>query len=220
MLIRLRDLSKHYGDGAARRAALDRISLEVAEGELVAVLGPSGSGKSTLLGVVGGLDRAYTGSAEVFGHDLAKLDDAALSRLRGERIGFVFQAFHLLMHLSVIDNVLAPALFAGGAEVHRARAMELLARLGLEGRERDTPASLSGGQRQRVAIARALLRKPALLLCDEPTGNLDVETGARTIELFRELHAEGGLTIVTVTHEERLARIATRTQELRDGRLA
>jgi ABC-type lipoprotein export system ATPase subunit len=219
VLIRLRDLTKLYGDGPARRAALDKLSLDVAEGELVAVLGPSGSGKSTLLGIVGALDRAYDGTAQVFGHDLAKLDDAALSRLRGERIGFVFQAFHLLTHLSVLDNVLAPALFAGGADTLRSRALELLARLGLEGREGDTPASLSGGQRQRVAIARALLRKPALLLCDEPTGNLDVETGARTIELFRELHAEGGLTVVAVTHEERLARIATRTLQLRDGKL-
>jgi ABC-type lipoprotein export system ATPase subunit len=218
-VIRLDALSKHYGDGPARRAALDRVTFTVEAGELVAVLGPSGSGKSTLLGVVGGLDRAYEGTAVVFDKDFRKLSDAELSRLRGERIGFVFQAFHLLAHLSVLENVLAPALFAAAREDLRARAKELLARLGLAGREADTPASLSGGQRQRVAIARALLRKPALLLCDEPTGNLDVETGARTIDLFRELHAEGGLTVVAVTHEERLAGVATRTVELRDGRL-
>jgi putative ABC transport system ATP-binding protein len=217
--IRVDALTKHYGDGPARRAALDRVTLDVEEGELLAVLGPSGSGKSTLLGVVGGLDRDYEGRAEVFGKDLRKLDDAELSRLRGERIGFVFQAFHLLGHLSVLDNVLAPALFDHASGDHRPRAMELLDRLGLQGREGDTPSRLSGGQRQRVAIARALLRKPSLLLCDEPTGNLDVETGERTIDLFRELHAEGGLTVVAVTHEERLAAVATRTVLLRDGKI-
>jgi putative ABC transport system ATP-binding protein len=219
-LIKLTALTKHYGDGPARRAALDRITLAVEPGEMVAVVGPSGSGKSTLLGIVGGLDRAFDGGAEIFGKDLRKLSDRDLSRLRGERIGFVFQAFHLLMHLSVLDNVLAPALFTPGHADLQPRAMELLERLGLKGREHDTPAQLSGGQRQRVAIARALLRKPELLLCDEPTGNLDVETGARTIDLFRELFAEGGLTVVAVTHEERLAQVATRTVHIRDGRLA
>lgn len=219
-LIRVDALTKHYGDGPARRAALDCVTLDVEAGELLAVLGPSGSGKSTLLGVVGGLDRDYEGKAEVFGKDLRKLDDAALSLLRGERIGFVFQAFHLLPHISVLDNVLAPALFDREGGDLRPRAMDLLDRLGLKGREADTPARLSGGQRQRVAIARALLRKPSLLLCDEPTGNLDVETGARTIDLFRELHAEGGLTVVAVTHEERLAAVATRTVLLRDGKIA
>jgi putative ABC transport system ATP-binding protein len=218
-LIRLEGLTKRYGDGPARRAALDGISLTVEPGELLAVLGPSGSGKSTLLGVAGGLDRDYEGTARVFGEDLQRLSDGALSRLRGARIGFVFQAFHLLVHLSVLDNVLAPALFQPDAKDLRPRALELLEHLGLGGREADTPAQLSGGQRQRVAIARALLRRPELLLCDEPTGNLDVETGARTIELFRSLHAQGGLTIVAVTHEERLARVATRTVQLRDGRL-
>ena len=217
--LRAEGLSKHHGDGPARRAALDGVSLTIEPGELVAVLGPSGSGKSTLLGIVGALDRDYTGTVEVFDKDLRKLDDSALSRLRGERIGFVFQAFHLLMHLSVLDNVLAPALFDRGGADLRPRALALLDRLGLAGREHDTPACLSGGQRQRVAIARALLRKPSLLLCDEPTGNLDVETGARTIELFRELFAEGGLTIVAVTHEERLAQVATRTLLLRDGKI-
>jgi len=219
-LIKLTGLTKRYGDGPAQRAALDRVTLAVEPGELVAVVGPSGSGKSTLLGVVGGLDRDFEGSAEVFGEDLRKLSDREISRLRGERIGFVFQAFHLLMHLSVLDNVLAPALFTPGHADLRPRAHELLERLGLKGREQDTPAQLSGGQRQRVAIARALLRKPALLLCDEPTGNLDVETGAQTIELFREIFAEGGLTVVAVTHEERLAQMATRTVHIRDGRLS
>jgi putative ABC transport system ATP-binding protein len=219
-VIRLDGLTKHYGDGPARRAALDGVALSVEEGELCAVLGPSGSGKSTLLGIAGGLDRDYQGRAEVFGQDLRALSDHALSRLRGERIGFVFQAFHLLPHLTVLDNVCAPALFAADGSGLRARALSLLDRLGLEGRALDTPASLSGGQRQRVAIARALLRRPSLLLCDEPTGNLDVETGARTLALLLELHRQGGLTVVAVTHEERLAAMATRTLHLRDGKLA
>lgn len=219
-VVRTENLTKHYGDGPARRAALDSLGITIEEGELVAVLGPSGSGKSTLLGVLGGLDRAYQGRVEVMGQDLQKLGDRELSRLRGERIGFVFQAFHLLPHLTVLDNVLAPALFAADAGDLRARALSLLDRLGLEGRAGDTPAHLSGGQRQRVAIARALLRRPALLLCDEPTGNLDAETGARAIELFRDLHREGGLTVVAVTHEERLAVVATRTLQIRDGKIA
>jgi putative ABC transport system ATP-binding protein len=219
-LIAIEGLSKHYGDGPARRAVLSSVTLSVDPGEFVAVLGPSGSGKSTLLGIVGGLDRDHEGRVTVFGEDLRSLSDRALSRLRGERIGFVFQAFHLLPHLSVIDNVLAPALFAGDAASLHPRALDILDRLGLADRAADVPARLSGGQRQRVAIARALLRKPSLLLCDEPTGNLDAETGARTIDLFRDLHAAGGLTVVAVTHEERLARAATRTLSLREGRLA
>jgi putative ABC transport system ATP-binding protein len=213
-------LTKHYGEGAARRAALSGVTLTVDEGELLAVLGPSGSGKSTLLGVLGGLDRAYEGRVEVFGQDLGQLGDRALSRFRGESIGFVFQAFHLLADLTVLDNVLAPALFSPGGNDLRARALSLLDRLGIADRAADTPAQLSGGQRQRVAIARALLCRPRLLLCDEPTGNLDTETGARTISLFQELHREGGLTVIAVTHEERLAVAATRVVQIRDGTIA
>ncbi len=217
ILVRTQNLRKIYGEGPGQRAALAGVSIQVDEGELVAVLGPSGSGKSTLLGIVGGLDRAFEGTVEVFGQDLRTLDDRALSRLRGDHIGFVFQAFHLLPHLSVLDNVLAPALFAEGGPSQRDRALEVLGRLGMADRAADTPARLSGGQRQRVAIARALLRKPKLLLCDEPTGNLDAETGASTIELLRELHREQGLTVIAVTHEERLAKAATRTLALCDG---
>jgi putative ABC transport system ATP-binding protein len=172
-----------------------------------------------LLGIVGGLDRGYEGKVELFGKDLAGLSDGELARLRGGRVGFVFQAFHLLPHLTVLDNVLAPALFDPAGTDRTERALAVLERLGLKERVRDTPRELSGGQRQRVAIARALLLQPALVLCDEPTGNLDAETGAQTIELFQELHAEGGLTIVAVTHEERLARIATRTLSLSEGRV-
>ncbi len=219
--IRTRSLSRvHDGVRDARRA-LAEVELVVEEGEFVCVLGPSGSGKSTLLAVIGGLDRGYEGKVELFGEDIGRMSDAALARLRGQQIGFVFQHFHLLHHLTVIENVTTPALFdpRGDEASCRARAKELLDRLGLGDRAADTPAELSGGQRQRVAIARALLRKPRLLLCDEPTGNLDTETGARTIALFEELHREEKLTIVAVTHEERLARASTRIVRLRDGRV-
>ena len=218
-MIRATGLRKLYGDENARRAALDGVDFSVEPGDFVAVLGPSGSGKSTLLAVLGGLDRDYEGRLELFGHELRGLGDAALARLRGARIGFIFQAFHLLGHLSVIDNVLAPALFAESGEDLRPRALALLDRVGLADRRDDTPSELSGGQRLRVSIARALLRKPDLVLCDEPTGNLDAETGERIIDLFRELHREEKLTLVAVTHEERLARAATRTVRLRDGKI-
>lgn len=220
-LVRAEDLRKSYGDAKAARAALDGVTLSVQKGEFLAILGPSGSGKSTLLGILGGLDRDFQGKVELFGKDLAKVDDKTLARLRNRSIGFIFQAFHLLGHLRVIDNVLAPALFDRDAAPadREARALAVLDRLGLKDRAFDRPAELSGGQRQRVAIARALLQKPELLLCDEPTGNLDRETGAQTIELFRELHKQDGITLITVTHEERLARSATRTLHIRDGRI-
>jgi len=219
-VIRTQGLRRTYGTGRGVRAALDGVDLSVAAGELLCVLGQSGSGKSTLLGIVGGLDRGYTGRVDLFGQDISMLGDGELARLRGRRIGFVFQAFHLLPHLTVLDNVLAPALFEKDAIDRSPRALDVLDRLGLRDRAHDTPVELSGGQRQRVAIARALLLEPELILCDEPTGNLDAETGAQTIELFRDLHRDGNLTIVAVTHEERLARIATRTVSLADGRLA
>ncbi|MCK6588878.1 MAG: ABC transporter ATP-binding protein [Polyangiaceae bacterium] len=220
-LVRVEDLRKSYGDAKASRAALDGVSLSVPKGELLAIVGPSGSGKSTLLGILGGLDRTYQGKVELFGKDIAGLRDKDLAALRNRSIGFIFQAFHLLGHLRVIDNVLAPALFDREASLseQEPRALAVLDRLGLKDRAFDKPAELSGGQRQRVAIARALLHKPELLLCDEPTGNLDAETGAQTIELFRELNANDGITVIAVTHEERLAGAATRTLHIRGGRI-
>lgn len=218
LVVEVRDLRKVYGDGSSTRAALDGVSLTVEKGELVVILGHSGSGKSTLLGIAGGLDRTYEGSVSLFGHDVAALSDKALARLRGKKIGFVFQAFHLLNHLTVLDNVLAPALFDDGPRRRDERALAVLDHLGMKDRAHDLPTQLSGGQRQRVAIARALLQEPELLLCDEPTGNLDAETGERTIALFRDLHREG-LTMLAVTHEERLANIATRVIRLKDGKV-
>jgi putative ABC transport system ATP-binding protein len=219
--IEARDLKRVHDGLRGARPALAGVSLDVTEGEFLCVLGPSGSGKSTLLAILGGLDRGYEGKVALWGEDLRAMSDGALSRLRGERIGFVFQHFHLLMHLTALENVLTPALFGPdfGAPATRARAMELLSRLGIGDRAEDTPAELSGGQRQRVAIARALLRRPKLLFCDEPTGNLDEETGAQTIALFQEIHREEGLTVVAVTHELRLAAAATRIVRLSDGRI-
>ena len=218
VVVAVSGLRKVYGDDGGGRAALDGVSLAVEKGELLVILGHSGSGKSTLLGIAGGLDRAYQGTVTLFGQDIATLSDRALARLRGQKLGFVFQAFHLLGHLSVLDNVLAPTLFDDGKMDRSARALEVLDHLGIKDRARDYPAQLSGGQRQRVAIARALLQSPEVLLCDEPTGNLDAETGERTIALFRDLHKDG-LTVIAVTHEERLASAATRVIRLKDGRI-
>ncbi len=212
-------LTKRFSDGAATRTPLSDVALHVDEGELVAVLGESGSGKSTLLGILGGLDRAFDGKVELFGKDLRSLGDRALARLRGEKVGFIFQAFHLFYHLSVVENVLCPALFGRRDKKLATRAMELLDRLGLADRASDSPVRLSGGQRQRVAIARALLYSPPLLLCDEPTGNLDKATAASLLELFEELNTEDGITIVAVTHSDQLADVASRTLRLEGGRL-
>ena len=219
-LIVARGLSRSYGSGTALRRAVDSVELEIRRGEVVLVFGPSGCGKSTLLGLLGGLDRAYTGELSVFGRDLAKLGDRELSELRGRRIGFVFQAFHLLPQLSVLDNVTAPALFDTRTTLDRARrGREVLERVGLADREQALPGELSGGQRQRVAIARALLNQPELLLCDEPTGNLDRETGEQIIDLFATIHDSLETTLVVVTHEERLFRLGGRTVEMVDGKL-
>lgn len=214
-------VTRVHDAGKGTRHALSDVDFAAKGGEFVAVLGPSGSGKSTLLSIIGGLDRAYKGKVLLWGEDIGTMSDTRLARLRGERIGFVFQHFHLLPHLSVLENVTTPALFDPNAreDADVQRAKELLDRLGLADRTTDTPAELSGGQRQRVAIARALLRRPKLLLCDEPTGNLDADTGAQTIALFEELHRQDGLTIVAVTHEERLARVASRVVHLRNGRI-
>jgi putative ABC transport system ATP-binding protein len=221
-IARARQLARVYGTGEAARRAVDGVSVELRNGEVVLVVGPSGCGKSTLLALLGGLDRAYTGELELFGQNVAAMRDRQLSELRGRRIGFVFQAFHLLPHVNVLDNVTAPSLFddqatpAGIAE----RGCEVLEQVGLVDRAASLPGELSGGQRQRVALARALLRRPELLLCDEPTGNLDSATGEQIIDLFGSLRDSLGVSLLIATHEERLARIATRTLHMLDGRLS
>jgi putative ABC transport system ATP-binding protein len=217
---RLAGVRRIYGDGSAQRAALDGVSFEIAEPSFVAVIGSSGSGKSTLLSVMGALDRGYEGTVEVLGNDLRGLDERQLGRLRNEGLGFVFQSFHLLPHLTVLENVASPALFASDASGVDQAARRALARVGLADRADDRPQHLSGGQRQRVALARALVRSPRVLLCDEPTGNLDSRTGAEVIDLLMALHREEKKTIVVVTHEERLASLAARRIELTDGKVS
>jgi putative ABC transport system ATP-binding protein len=224
-LILARDVCRVYGEGAATHAAVDRVSFDVQRHDISLIFGPSGSGKSTLLSIVGGLDRDYTGSVELFGSELRELTDKDVSRLRAEHVGFVFQSFQLLSHLSVLGNVTTPALFAVDSDASRdergirARGLEVLERVGLADRATARPGELSGGQRQRVAIARALFNEPELLLCDEPTGNLDQETGEQVIDLFQELHESSQVTFVIVTHEERLLRIGSRRMDMIDGRL-
>lgn len=215
------DVHKRFGLQGVEGEVLRGAGLTVEAGELVALVGRSGSGKSTLLHILGGLDRDFTGRVRLFGQDLGKLSDAALSRLRNSRIGFVFQAFHLLDHLSCLENVLLPNSFADDPLAPAAaaeRAREALARVDLSGREAARPAELSGGQRQRVAIARALFFRPQLLLCDEPTGNLDVATGGRIIELFTRLSSDENLTLILVTHEVRVASAARRLLRMEEGR--
>lgn len=214
------DVWRRFGADEVLRGA----SMSVAAGELVALVGRSGSGKSTLLHILGGLDREFTGRVQLFGHDnIAALPDRDLARLRNEHIGFVFQAFHLLDHLTALENVLLPNSFStrplsGPQAIERAH--EALSRVDLRDRAAAKPTELSGGQRQRVAIARALFFRPALLLCDEPTGNLDVDTGGRIIDLFATLNARERLTMLLVTHEPRVAAVASRVLRIEAGVVA
>ncbi|HEX2572250.1 MAG TPA: ABC transporter ATP-binding protein [Polyangia bacterium] len=219
-VVALERVSKRFG----AEQILRDVSLTVEAGEMIALMGRSGSGKSTLLHLVGGLDRTYEGTIRVLGQDLGALSDGALSALRNEQVGFVFQSFHLLDHLSVLENVALPALLARGRRVGElgeapARAREALSRVGMLDKAEALPSRLSGGQKQRVAIARALFHRPRLILADEPTGNLDSETGQQIIDLFRELNAEG-LTLFMVTHEERVSAAARRVVRIEDGRIA
>ncbi len=218
-VIKLRDVKKSYGSGAARTPVLRGVSFEVARGELIALVGQSGSGKSTLLNIIGGLDTADAGDVEVLGHDIRKIGEKALAGLRNSSIGFVFQAFNLLDHLTCLGNVTLPASFTPGARDVEARGLEALRRVGLVELAQRHPSELSGGQKQRVAIARALFGAPKLLLCDEPTGSLDSETGREVIEFFRELNEKDQMTLVIVTHERRVSSVARRIIAIRDGQL-
>jgi ABC-type lipoprotein export system ATPase subunit len=217
-VVRASGLVKAYGAGAARRRVLDGADLEVAAGELVAVVGPSGSGKSTLLHVLGGLDRLDAGTIEVAGTPVHRLGERALTRLRRDQIGLVFQAFHLVPELTGAENVVLPARANGGGAAGAARARALIERLGLAEAAGRRPAELSGGEQQRLAIARALVNEPALVLADEPTGNLDDESGAGVLALLRSV-AAGGRAVVLVTHDPRAGAVADRTLRLVEGRL-
>jgi putative ABC transport system ATP-binding protein len=210
------DLTRRFGEGATAVDALRGISLDVTRGQLVAVMGPSGSGKSTLMHLLAGLDKPTSGTVSIAGIELTGLDDAKLTRLRREHIGFVFQFFNLLPMLSAEENVVLPLSIAG-ERPERTWLEELLGKMGLADRRRHRPSELSGGQQQRVAIARALVSRPTILFADEPTGNLDSRTGEEILRLLRESVDEYRQTIVMVTHEPRAAAIADRVLFLADG---
>ena len=216
-VLRARGLRKDYGKGEGLVRAVDEVDLDVASGETVAVMGPSGCGKSTLLHLLGGLDRASGGELWLAGQRIDQLGERALARLRRDKIGFIFQAFHLMDELSAAENVELPALLAGrSARSARRRAGELLDRVGLADRAGHLPSQLSGGQRQRVAIARALVSNPQLVLADEPTGNLDSQATVEVLRMFEDLHSSGQ-TLLVVTHDSRIAATADRLISMRDG---
>ena len=222
-MISLAGVTRAFRDGDREVPVLCGVDLAVAAGELVAIMGGSGSGKSTLLYVAGGLDAGFGGEVQVAGTRLRGRSPAQLAALRNEKIGFVFQAFNLVSGLPALDNVILPGLLRRGAAEPRAklrvRGLAALERVGLADKAHLDPARLSGGERQRVAIARALLARPAVLLADEPTGNLDAQTGADVIALFEEL-ARAGAAVLVVTHEERVSRAAGRVLTLHQGRLS
>ena len=219
-ILEMRSVAKAYQADMVQTHALRDVSLTVEEGEFLAVAGPSGSGKTTFLNIAGLLETFDAGTYWLDGADVAGLNDNGRSRLRGEKIGFVFQGFNLIPELDVFDNVDVPLRYRGVKRAERKRRVaEVLEVVGLGGRLRHLPAQLSGGQQQRVAIARALVGEPRLLLADEPTGNLDSATAAGVLELLKGLHQRGA-TIIMVTHDATLAAAADRTIELADGRVA
>jgi putative ABC transport system ATP-binding protein len=216
--IALSGINLSLGRGAARVHILKDIDLHIGSGEAIGLVGPSGSGKSTLLMVMAGLERADTGSIMVAGHDLGRLDEDALARFRGRHVGIVFQSFHLIPTMTALENVAVPLELAGNPEAFRL-AREELAAVGLSERLDHYPAQLSGGEQQRVALARALAPNPAILVADEPTGNLDETTGKQIIDLLFAGHVERSTTLVLVTHDHALARRCDRMVRLRSGRV-
>jgi len=217
-VIRLGAVTKMYMMGTYRLDVLRGIDLTLDDDDFVAIMGPSGSGKSTLLHILGLLDVPSSGTVRIGGQEISKLSEDELARLRGEKIGFVFQFFYLISTLSASENVQLPMLFEGVPEAERQkRAAALLERVGLGERMNHKPGEMSGGERQRVAIARALANKPAMLLADEPTGNLDSKSGADIMKLFTELHEQDKIAVIMVTHDPAIAKYAHKIIKIRDG---
>ena len=218
-MIELRSVSKTVRSGDHQLTILQPLDLAVPSGQRLAVVGPSGSGKSTLLGLIAGLDAPSTGSIFIDGTDITRLGEDQLARLRGEKIGFVFQSFHLIPSLTALENILVPMEIAGRRDADT-RARDLLAEVGLQDRGHHYPSQLSGGEQQRVAIARALSNEPVIVLADEPTGNLDTRTGHHVIELLLAINQTRGATLVVVTHDQEIASLADARVYLRDGKVA
>ena len=219
MILDLRSIYKTYGEGQVEVPVLKDVSLQVAEGEYLAIMGPSGSGKSTLMNIIGCLDRATSGTYFLDGEDISSLSEKQLSEVRLKKVGFVFQTFQLLPQETALDNVALPLIYAGiGKQERQERAMESLRNVGLEDRATFLPTQLSGGQKQRVAIARAMINNPKVLLADEPTGALDQASGLQVIDLFGELNNQG-TTIVMITHDAKVASNARRIVNIIDGEL-
>jgi putative ABC transport system ATP-binding protein len=218
-VVELIDITKVYGSGASEVRAVDGVTLSIERGEFVAVMGASGSGKSTLMNIIGALDVATSGTYRLDGVDVGDLDDDALSLVRNRRVGFIFQSFNLIPRMSALANVELPLMYRGVSRGdRRQRALAALGSVGLADRTHHQPNELSGGQQQRVAVARALAMQPALMLADEPTGNLDSRSTAEVLDLLEQVHAGGG-TIAVITHEDDVAARAHRVVTLRDGRI-
>jgi len=217
-LLKMQGITKEYKLGKTVVRALRGLDMEIASGETVAIMGPSGSGKSTLMHILGALDTPTSGTATIDGADLQRLKESQLVTLRGKKVGFVFQTFNLVQTLSALQNVELPMIFQGVSKSERKRrAKELLTRVGLADRIRHKPTELSGGERQRVAVARALANDPEIILADEPTGNLDTESGSEILHLLKGLSVSEGKTVILVTHDPEAAEIADRVIKLRDG---
>jgi putative ABC transport system ATP-binding protein len=217
-VIQVRDLRKEFKLGSESVEALCGVDLVVRRGEMLSIIGPSGSGKSTLLGLIGGLDTPTSGTVIIDGQDISRMNERQLTRIRNEKIGFVFQFFNLIPTLTALENVALPVQFAPKRRFNpNKRARELLTRLGLEDRLRHRPTQLSGGQQQRVAIARALANDPPLLLADEPTGNLNTEAGALVMQAIKQLHTDLNTTVIIVTHDPQVTEQTERTLRMVDG---
>jgi len=216
-MLEIKNVSKHYHEGAARVTALDGVSLSIARGDFVAIMGPSGSGKSTLLNIIGGLDNVSGGEVVLEGNRIDSLSEGSLVSVRRGKIAYIFQQYHLLSSLTALENVLLPLTFAGSNDGKK-QALELLKKVGLESRAHHKPGELSGGEQQRVAIARALISDPAVILADEPTGNVDQSTGKQIMGLLSGLNREGR-TVIIVTHDPAVADYARTVIFLQDGRV-